>query len=46
MVTQEKPSYPIGDTMVDHVVEAIKEDHEAPCLMKKSMKTLEMVLKP
>ena len=33
------PSYPIGDIMLDHVVEAVKEDHETPCLMKKPMKT-------
>ena len=39
MVPQEKPSYPIGDIMLDHMVEAVKEDHEAPCLMKKPMKT-------
>ena len=39
MVTREKPSYPTGDIMLDHVVEVVKEDHEAPCLMKKPMKT-------
>ena len=30
MVTQEKPSYPTGYIMLDHVVEAVKEAHEAP----------------
>ena len=39
MVPQEKPIYPIGDILLDRVVEAVKEDHEAPCLMKKLMKT-------
>ena len=39
MVLQEKPSYPTGDIMMDHVVEAVKEDHAAPCLMKNPMNT-------
>ena len=30
MVTQEKPRCPTGDIMLDHVVEAVKEAHEAP----------------
>ena len=38
MVPQEKPSYPIGDIMLDHVVEAVKEDHEGLSMMKKSLK--------
>ena len=29
MVTQEKPSYPTGDIMLDHVVEVVKEAYEA-----------------
>ena len=33
---------PTGDVMVDHVVEVVKEDHEAPCLMKNPMKPLGM----
>ena len=37
---------PAGDVMLDHVVEAVKEDHEAPCLMKKPMKPLGMPKKP
>ena len=41
MEPQEKPSYPTGDIMLNHVVEAVKEDHEAPCLMKKLLKPLE-----
>ena len=46
MVPQEKPSYPTSDIMLDHVVEAVKEDHEASCLMKKPMKPLGMPKKP
>ena len=46
MVPQEKPSYPTGDIMLDHVVEVVKEGHEAPCLMKKPMKPLGMPNKP
>ena len=38
MVPQEKPSYPTGDIMMDHVVEVVKEDHEAPYLMKNLLK--------
>ena len=45
-VPQEKPSYPTSDIMLDHVAEAVKEDHEAPCLMKKLMKPLGMSKKP
>ena len=46
MVPKDKPSYPTGDILLDHVVEAVKEDHEAPCLMKKLMKPLGMPKKP
>ena len=38
MVPQEKPSYPTGDIMLDHVVEAVKEDNEDLSMMKKSLK--------
>ena len=41
MVPQEKPRYPTGDIMMDHVVEAVKEDREAPYLMKNLLKPLE-----
>ena len=43
---RRRPTYPTGDIMldIDHwgspsVVEVVKESYEAPCLMKKPMKT-------
>ena len=39
MVTQEKPSYPTGYIMLDHVVEAVKEAHEAPWHAKEAFGT-------
>ena len=36
-----RPNYPTYDVMMDHVVEEVKEYHEAPCLMKKLLKPLE-----
>ena len=43
---RRRPSYPTGNIMLDldpwessSVVEVVKEAYEAPCLMKKPMKT-------